>query len=157
MAFPEPIEKTYRVVKTSFGEGEFEETIPLGSWKKGGGLAGKKGHVYRYSYGWIGVWLIGRGAKRFAESLRSKAPNLTMMQEGDGEITFRIPDSELEAILPDIKGKRRTVVSEALKNAAQNARLSSPIPSIAKAANDSKAIGRAESTQAENSTRESSE
>lgn len=125
--FPSEIEAAYRVVETRYGNGESERTIPLGSWRKGGGLAGTRGHVYIHGPETAGVWFIRRTWPEFIATLRPEFPNLTMMQEAEGECTFSVPMSDLDRLLPLLKAKRRTVVSEALRNAAKQASKASPI------------------------------
>jgi hypothetical protein len=129
MIFPSTVEENYRVVRTQHGEGEgdAEYAIPLGSWRKGGGLAGKLGHVYEHGPGSAGIWLNGRQSKSKLEALRADFPDLKIMQVGDGSTTAKVPMSSLEAILPALKAKRRFKASSALLAAAEKGRLASPI------------------------------
>lgn len=119
MVFPQTVVENYRVVITRYGNGEFEETIPLGSWCKGGGLAGSKGHVYDYDKDWAGVWLVGRESAAKAAALMRDFPSIVPMQNGDGECTFRVPMTDLKALLPHLKAKRRFKTSEARMAAIQ--------------------------------------
>ena len=121
MTFSETIESAYRVVITRYGEGDSEETIPLGSWRKGGGLDGSKGHVYRFNPRTAGVWIKGQGPRQRMEALQVQFPNLRIMQVGCGEGTFSIPDSDLDRILPVLKAKRRPVMTEARLAAIEKA------------------------------------
>lgn len=125
--FDETIEEKWRTVKTSYGLGDFEVTIPLGSWRKGGGLAGKRGHVYSCGKGWAGVWLNGGQLKSRIAALTADFPNLKVMQVGDGEMTFRVPTSDLGRLLPALGAKRRFVTSDAKKTALAKARMLSPL------------------------------
>jgi hypothetical protein len=129
MAFSAAIKENYRVVRTQHGVGEqdAEYTIPLGSWRKGGGLAGKLGHVYEHGPGSAGIWLNGRQSKSKLEALRADFPDLKIMQVGGMETTAKVPMSCLEAILPALNAKRRFKASSALLAAAEKGRLASPI------------------------------
>lgn len=106
MGFPDHIRAKYRVVITRYGNGEFEESIPLGSWRKGGGLAGKKGHVYVKGEREAGIWLISGCICNKAAKLLAEVPSLTVMQCGDGEATMSVPWSDLELVLPLIGAKK---------------------------------------------------
>jgi len=125
--FPTTIESKYRAVTTRYGEGDFEITIPLGSWRKGGGLAGKKGHVYVHGPGSAGIWLNGRSSRSKLEALRVDFPDLKVMQSGDGETTARLPISDLDRILPMLGAKRRFKASEAKLVACRKASAASPL------------------------------
>jgi hypothetical protein len=118
--FDDAISAKYRIVKTNLG-GETEETIPLGSWRKGGGLEGSKGHAYKYGNGWTGVWIKCRGPRERMNQLRADFANLVPMQVGAGEGTFRVPDSDLDRLLPMIGAKRRRTMSEAAKSSIAKA------------------------------------
>lgn len=112
--FTQAIRDKYRVVRTQLGTGEedAEYTIPLGRWRKGDGLAGKKGRVYLHGPQWAGVWLVGRSLKRRVERLRVDFPDLKIMQVGDGELTFRVPISDLGLLLPILDAKKRPVMTK---------------------------------------------
>lgn len=125
--FPEHIEERYWVVKTNYSPGESEYTLPLGSWRKGRGLAGKRGHVYVKGDKEAGVWLIfGNVTHKLAE-LIAEFPTIKTMQCGDGEATFSIPWSDLDGLLPRIWAKRRSTSKGASPEALAKARASSPI------------------------------
>lgn len=125
--FPESISDGFRVVTTSHGQGDSETTIPLGSWRKGGGLEGSKGHVYEYGSDWAGIWLKGRSSKRKLEALKPDFPDLKVMQAGEGETTAKVPFSVLDGILPLLGAKRRFKASEAQLAAARKGTAASPL------------------------------
>lgn len=125
--FPTTIENDYRVVTTRHGEGDSEVTIPLGSWRLGGGLAGKLGHVYEHGPGSAGIWLNGKKSKTRLEALRVDFPDLKIMQAGDTETTAKVPMSCLATLLPRLKAKRRFTASEAQMAAARKGTAASPI------------------------------
>ena len=126
--FPPEIEAAYRVVETRYGKGDAERTIPLGSWRKGGGLAGKRGNVYEHGTETAGVWLIRLAAAAWVrEQLSPLFPNLVLMQDGDREATFRVPMNDLDRLLPLIGAKKRAKASEAVLATLAKARAASPI------------------------------
>ena len=112
----------YRVVKTKYGNGESEETIPLGRWKKNGGLAGKRGHVYVKSDTHAGVWLISGRIHKLTAELIATIPSIEVMQCGDGEATLSIPWGDLPKLLPMIGAKKLRVASPATLDALARGR-----------------------------------
>ena len=117
----------YRVVKTTHASGDTETTIPLGSWRKGGGLEGSRGHVYHYGNGWAGIWTKGPNPRGKMDALRVMFANLVPMQVGAGEGTFRVPMGDLPRLLPILKAKRLRTMTEGAKNALVKARKASPL------------------------------
>jgi len=129
MQFPDSIEATYRVVRTQHGIGEAdaEYTIPLGSWRKGRGLEGSRGHVYRYGHGWSGVWIKRLSPRRFIDGIRGQIPEMAIMQVGTGAATFRVPMDDLADLLPMLNAKRLRTTTDAMRNALAKARAASPL------------------------------
>ena len=125
--FTETIAEQFRVVTTNYGQGDAEQTIPLGSYRKGGGMEGRKGHVYIGGIGWAGIWLKGGHSLRHLKALQADFPDLTIMQVGEGETTAKVPFSILGRILPLLGAKRRFKASNARLATLAKARLSSPI------------------------------
>lgn len=125
--FNEAIAENYRVVTTRYGQGDEEQTIPLGSYRKGQGMEGRKGHVYVGGNRWAGIWLKGTHSLRLLENLQTAFSDLTIMQVGEGETTARIPFSDLDAILPMLGAKRRFKASNARLATLEKARAASPI------------------------------
>jgi len=125
--FSDAIRAAYRVVETKHGGGDGEETIPLGSWRKGGGLAGSRGHVYEHGPGSAGVWIIGQGPRQRMEALRVQFPNLRILQVGSREGTFSVPIDDLDRLMPVLKAKRRFKPSEAKLAACRKASATSPL------------------------------
>jgi hypothetical protein len=127
--FAEAIAQKYRLVRTQHGTGEedAEYSIPLGSWRKGRGMEGSKGHVYEYGPGWAGVWIKGRSPGRKIAPLAIQFSNLRTMQVSDHEATFRVPIDDLDALLPILNAKRLPAMTEARKSALSKARQASPL------------------------------
>lgn len=125
--FSDAIRAAYRVVETKHGGGDGEETIPLGSWRKGGGLAGSRGHVYEHGPASAGVWIIGQGPQRRMEALRVQFPDLRIMQIGAREGTFSVPMGNLDRLLPILKAKRRFKASEGQLAASRKGAAASPL------------------------------
>src|SRR5262245_56670852 len=125
--FTDEIRANYRIVLTQYGNGESEETLPLGSWKKGSGLAGKSGHVYAKGKHEAGIWLIRRNWRPLVDDLMKLAPSLRILQPATGEITLAVSWIELPALLPVLGAKRRRKASAAQLAAAKKGYMASPL------------------------------
>lgn len=127
MTFPQSVRDVYRVVETRYGNGEYEETIPLGSWRKGRGLAGRRGHVYIKGPKEAGVWLIHKQWPTVFADIQVSCPTAKLLQCGSGEMTFSVSWDDLDALLPFLGAKRLRAMTESQKAALAKARESSPI------------------------------
>mgnify|MGYP001608490084 CR=1 FL=1 len=118
MTFSAEVRDAYRIVTTRYGLGESEETIPLGSWRKGDGLAGKRGHVYLHGPNTAGIWLIGGRLDGKVDALHRLCPELAMMQRGFREMTLKCPISSLPHLLPALNAKRLKKLSDVARTQA---------------------------------------